>query len=157
MKKLILMIPLLMIIVGCSSASGLHKFNNDELSNKTEGLAFNPQLPTELPFEVEQAEFSHPPKVQQPYKTLTFDFYGEDKEHLTVLAVNGGKVSSTSQEEYQEVLVSDKSGKYFVDGSGNKTLRWEEGGIHYILEYFAEQSDTKVAKDELIEVAESFK
>ncbi|MBN9653391.1 hypothetical protein J0K78_03855 [Halobacillus sp. GSS1] len=156
MKKLLLMITLPLILVACSSTSGLHKFNNDELSKKTEDLAFNPQLPTELPFELERAEFSHPPKVQQPYKTLTFDFYGETKEHLSLLTINGGEVSSTSQEEYQDVQVEDKYGKYFVDSSGNKTLRWAEGKIHYVLKYFAEQSETKVEKNDLIEAAESF-
>ncbi|MGR9049620.1 hypothetical protein ACQ4XT_13425 [Halobacillus faecis] len=156
MKKLLLIITLALILGGCSSTNGLYKFNNDELSKKTIDMAFNPQLPTELPFEVEQTEFSHPPKVQQPYKTLTFDFYGESKEHLSLLTINGGEVSSTSQEEYQDVQVGDKSGKYFVDSSENKTLRWEEGKIHYVLKYFAEQSETKVEKNDLIEAAESF-
>ncbi|MFZ0370735.1 MAG: membrane lipoprotein lipid attachment site-containing protein, partial [Halobacillus sp.] len=101
MKKILFIITLPVILVGCSSTSGLQKFDNDELNKKTEDLSFHPQLPTELPFKIEQAEFSHPPKVQQPYKTLTFDFYGDKKEHLSLLTVNGGDVSSTSQEEYQ--------------------------------------------------------
>ncbi|GEN52622.1 hypothetical protein [Halobacillus faecis] len=156
MKKLLFIIALPMVLFGCNSQDGLQGFDSKELNQKLGDVSFQPKLPTELPFEVKQADFSQPPEVQQSVNTLNFDFYGEGKEHLSLLTVNGGEVSSTSEEEYQDVEIGSVSGAYFAHDSGDQTLRWKEEDIHYVLKFMGDQSETDVSKEDLIKTAEAF-
>ncbi|MBX0356807.1 DUF4367 domain-containing protein [Halobacillus sp. Nhm2S1] len=156
MKKLILLIALPVFIVGCGSTDGLQEFDPTGLNEELEKVSFQPQLPTELPFEVKQADLSRPPELQQPVNTLNFDFYGEGNEHLSLLTVNGSEVSSTSEEDYQEVEIDHISGGYFINDSGDQTLRWQEGDIQYVLKSMDQGSESDVSKADLIKMAESF-
>ena len=100
MKKiLVMLLPILLLVLGCSAGTSLTEFDNTKLKEEINDQAFQPELPTKLPFEIEEAVFTIPPQEQQPSNILSFDFFGSEDEngkgnHLSLMAVNGGKFES---------------------------------------------------------------
>ncbi|MBM7602428.1 DUF4367 domain-containing protein [Metabacillus litoralis] len=160
MKKIgFMLLPILLLVIGCSGGTSLTEFDNTKLKEELNDQAFQPKLPTKLPFEVEEAAFTTPPQEQQPSNILSFDFFGSGDEngkgnHLSLMAVNGGKVESNI--EYEDVKIGDLNGSYEVNDEEEMILNWSENDIHYRLTFYVQQSDNELTKEELIETAKSF-
>lgn len=160
MKKiLVMLLPILLLVLGCSAGTSLTEFDNTKLKEEINDQAFQPELPTKLPFEIEEAVFTIPPQEQQPSNILSFDFFGSEDEngkgnHLSLMAVNGGKVESNI--EYEDVKIGDLKGNYAVNDEEEMILNWSENDIHYRLTFYVQQSENEVTKDDLIETAKSF-
>lgn len=160
MKKIVFMfLLLLLLLIGCSGGTSLTEFDHTKLKEEINDQAFQPKLPTKLPFEIEEAVFTPPPKEQQPSNILSFDFFGSGDEdgkgnHLSLIAVNGGKVESNK--EYEDVKIGDLKGSYAVKDEEEMILNWSENDIHYRLTFYVQQSENEVTKEELIETAKAF-
>ncbi|MYL35142.1 DUF4367 domain-containing protein [Pontibacillus yanchengensis] len=158
MKKCIfLLFTIPFLLTSCSGSTDLQDFNHDDLKKRIEDQYFYVKLPTKLPFEVREAEFSKPPIEKESIKTLIIDFLGEHNEHIGLQITNSGNVSSVSEKDYKEVKIGNVQGKYYTNNAGTKLLKWTQNDVHYTLKYFAKQSETKVTQKDLMEVSKSFK
>ncbi|MBH0230464.1 hypothetical protein [Halobacillus yeomjeoni] len=157
MKKLLFsLIALLFIIAGCSDNNiNLVRFDQSDLKAQMSDYEFQPELPTKLPFEVEDVQFSPPPEEIQQVESFHFDFYGAD-EAFYLHTVKGKEVSSTLEDEYKEVEIGDHQGSILHQEEGNATLAWTENGVDYRLKYFSNETDESVIQQEMIETAASF-
>ncbi|WP_456270970.1 DUF4367 domain-containing protein [Bacillus sp. AK031] len=157
MKKVLFMLTItILILFGCSSSnSTLHNFDTSQLEKEMDTLSFQPKLPTKIPFEETNAQFSQPPSSEN---IITIDFMstGESTNHLGLMIVNGKSVES-SDLEFEEVTIGNNKGKYAVNNAGAMIVKWTDNNISYDLGYYGQQSDKEITKEELIETAESFK
>ncbi|WP_226666268.1 DUF4367 domain-containing protein [Metabacillus litoralis] len=160
MKKIfIILLPILLLVMGCSGGKNLIDFDHTKLKEEIKEQSFQPKLPSNLPFDVEEAIFTPPPKEQQPSSILTFDFFGPEnesgnKDHLSLMTVKGGKVESDL--EYEDVKIGDLKGKYALNDGKEMILNWIEDDVYYVLTFYVQQSDTKISKEDLIKTAKSF-
>jgi hypothetical protein len=163
-KILFLLVTIPLLLMGCSSSgtSGntkLNDFDNTQLKAKLEDAAFQPQLPTKMPIEIKQADFTPPPKEHMP---LSIHFYGSGNgngDHLELMVFNNqnGEGVHNSGVNFEEVKIGDIKGKYGVNDSEAMMLNWTEDDNYYALTYYGQQSDTEITKEDLIETAKSFK
>lgn len=161
MKKIIVSLLLCMplFIIGCSNGSqgkdALHTYGHQDLALKLEKEPFQSKLPTKMPFKVVDTGFEPSPIEPERERVQSFDFYGDDKEHISLMVVNGGSVSSKA--EFEQVESGDFTGEYAVNDSEEKLLKWKDGKKHYRITFYAFTTDTEVTKEDLINTAKSFK
>lgn len=157
MKKL-LFVLILFLIAGCSNTGGdeLVDYNHRELEAHLQEQAFQPQLPTKLPFEPEKVDFE-PGALSQQDTLLEFDFYGESKEWLELKTFRtfDGNINLSDDVEEEEVEVMNQEATYYKNDHV-KGLVWKRGDISYQLVNHTESSSLDIEKDVLIETADSF-
>ncbi len=160
-KMLFILIAIPFLLLGCSNLSKnsqLSEFDNSDLKTKLEDQAFQPKLPSKLPFEVEQAEFTPPPKDYMPVTIHFLSSRNGNGDHLELLIFNhkdGGNVQHSGV-KFEDVKIGDIKAKYAVNDSEAMMLNWTEDDIFYGLTYYGKQSDTEITKEDLIETAKSF-
>jgi hypothetical protein len=155
MKKLFVFVVFL-FLAACGNSgdsSSLESFDNSNLKEELNREAFQPMLPTKTPFEVIDAQVSHPPNQDN---VLMIDFMSSGKSNHMGLMVVVGKNIESSLMGFEEVKIGDLKGKYAVKDTEAKILKWTEDGISYDLTYFEKQSKEDITKKELIKMAESF-
>lgn len=160
MKKVMMLIAII-FLAGCGSSgdsSGLEDFDHSSLKEKLKEEAFQPQLPTETPFEVTDTQVTHPPN-QDTVLMIDFMSYRDDgkiKNTMSLMAVNAKSVDDAIL-KFEEVTIGDITGQYVVNNAGAMILKWTKDGIAYNLTcYSGEISEEDVTKEELIQTAESF-
>ncbi|UOR10993.1 DUF4367 domain-containing protein [Halobacillus amylolyticus] len=148
------------ILSGCTNgnASGQISYDGENLRTQLEEKSYQPMLPTEFPFEVEDASFSPTPTMDEE-KVFNFNFIGENNS-VELMTFNGESINLDMETEevkvgaidgdYAESEVNDKKTKV-------KRLVWKDEGVVYNLSTASTSKEAEISKEELIQIAESFK
>lgn len=154
------LIGIVIIVSGCSGNSQqLQSFDHSQLKSKLTNFSFQPKLPTLLPFQVQETLFTPPPEELKPYESYQFEFIGSAEKNRTLIrlaTVQGKNVTSNLEGSYEPIEVGGVEGQILIREDSPMTLTWDEGNVHYRLEYVNDRVDTEVMKEELVHTAESF-
>jgi hypothetical protein len=150
-KFLIFVLILFLAACGNSGASSnLEDFDNLSLKEDLQEEAFQSELPTKMPFDVEGATFTPTPGDQREI-IQSFQFHGVDDEFMDLQTYSGeAHFSGTDNDE--QVEIGDNEGTFGEYENGSFGLRWKDGDLTYRLMAKGDE----VTKEELIETAESF-
>lgn len=144
------------MVSGCEMANGneaneLYKFDNSKLQKELKSVDFKPRLPTKLPIEVTDFDYT-----VLPSQSNVIDISFESETDKMQLQIVNGETSVFTKKEKEKVKIADSTGEYFITENGVKVLVWRENGISYSLTYFSNQSGKDIEKQALIKSAESF-
>ncbi|WLR42306.1 DUF4367 domain-containing protein [Bacillus carboniphilus] len=153
MKKIIILMITSIFLIGCNSSGGsnLVTYDNDKLAKEIEEKGFKPKLPTKFPIAIINHEISSPPTNDH----FIVDFTGEKGEYFELI-IWDKLVTWNDNSNQEEININGKEGSYMSDEVLMSTLHWRDGDYDYILQYYHTFSDTKIAKADLIGIAESF-
>lgn len=151
MKKILVLLTILVLSAcGNGASSSLEDFDNSNLKKDSKDKAFQSELPTRTPFEVESATFTPGPEGQEDLRQ-TFGFYGVDGEFMNLITYSG-KVNFSGTDNSEQVEIGGNEGTFGEAENGSLSLHWEDGDLTYNLLADGEE----VTKEELIEMANSF-
>lgn len=129
---------------------GLFEYDPSKLVSRIADEAYQPKLPTVMPFEVDGVEIEAGP-MKQNDTVLTFNFHGQQNEMMDLMTVKNGEVSYQDVKT-EEVAIGDQTGRYAGEEGGVQRMIWTDGSITYELKGKLEG----LSKENLITVAESF-
>ncbi|GGF26879.1 hypothetical protein GCM10010954_27400 [Halobacillus andaensis] len=150
-------VTMLVFLVGCSdgSADDLEPFDHSALEEELNAESFQPKLPAQLPYEVEDYNYT-PGPMSQKDTLLNFEFIGKGPTIIELMTTKGD-INYGDDVATEQVEVGDTQGEYGESkDESSKRLVWKEDDISYELKYFMEGSEKNITKDELIQSAESF-
>ncbi|SDJ13317.1 DUF4367 domain-containing protein [Salimicrobium halophilum] len=140
---------ILLFLYGCSAGANdnMYEVSREDVTQNLEGIEFDYELPSEMPFEIANVDVSRP-SLSQPL--FAVDYIGENEKHIS-LEVTNSDVTWTLPDETEEVDVNGNEGMFMENDQGAKILAWKAQGVSYEL-----STNTDIGKDMLINVAESF-
>ncbi len=146
------------VLGGCANnnTSGQISYDDEQLRSQLEEAFYQPLLPTKFPFEVEDASFS-PIPTDNDEKVFNFDFIRKDNV-VELMTFNGESINDDTKTE--KVKFDETEGEYFESndkGTTVKHLIWKEDGVVYDLSTANDSESQGISKEELIQIAESFK
>lgn len=142
----------LFIIASCSNEQKLVEFEKNELLEELNEQGIKPKLPTKFPIEIKEFELQMPPHESQIYPIV---FIGESGEVFN-LRIHLGDVTYSGEFD-ETVKINGQDGSFNEDDITGLDLVWNDGKYHYFLNYQTIGLDTKVTKETMISIAESFK
>ncbi|WP_162987369.1 hypothetical protein [Metabacillus litoralis] len=154
MKKIMLVFMAfsLFLIASCSNEQNLVEFEQSELLKELNDQGIKPKLPTKFPMKIKVYELQMPPHESQIYP---IEFIGESGEAFN-LRIHLGDVTYSGDFE-ETVKINELEGSFTDDEITGLDLVWNDGKYHYFLNYQTIGLDTKVTKETMISIAESFK
>ncbi|MBA2174658.1 hypothetical protein H0266_07005 [Halobacillus locisalis] len=136
---------------------GYYAFNNGEVDMAKDQLAFEPELPQYIPFDM----VSVVSDVYREDERQVFDvsFYTEANDLLSITVVEGKE--SIQSIDPIKVSISNQIEGTYEDNQFAKRLSWQKDGITYTIAYRESvhsnlEDEQSVTKEHLIEVARSF-
>ncbi len=131
------------ILAGCSPQK-MHTYDTSNVGEAVDSLSFDPQVPTEIPFEPSDIQVDTPEIGQG--KMLAIQYTSEGNESFLFRAINENENALDFTTEDIEISESQQ-GRYGKNGD-LKTLRWENDEVNY--EVFANDD---MSKNQLLEIA----
>ncbi len=149
----------LLVLAGCSTSGNLYDYDDTKLKEGLEERAFQPRVPTKLPFDDGQADLNPPIELGegQDDTVIMIDFTSSGEGNRNLMGLEIVKdIDVHSDMEYETVDIGELKGQFAETEAGNMVLNWKEDNMNYTLSYYKEQSDTEITKEDLIETAKSF-
>ncbi|MDE5415649.1 hypothetical protein [Alkalihalobacterium chitinilyticum] len=147
-----------------SGPTSSHPFEIKNIES-IEGIWDKFKLPTELPFEVEEAGISYVHEHKSSYiedtdeiQGYTVEFYFISAEQYVLIRLEDGITieNITGRNEQKIVLSDDTEAVYFFNGA-SQMLFWDDGDINYSIQVGTEiEGKEKYTIEDLINIADSF-
>lgn len=136
---------------------GYYSFNNGEVDMVIDQLAFDPELPQYIPFDMVSVVSDVYSEEEQ--QVMDISFYTEANDLLSITVVEGAK--NVQSIDPEKVSISNQIEGTYEDNQFAKRLSWQKGGITYTIAYRESvhsnlEDEQSVTKEHLIEVARSF-
>lgn len=161
-KYLILSMVSFLALIGCkqqiSIPEGYYTYERPEVEAALEGLSFNPETPEFVPIQVDFIISDQYIVNGTNQAALDISFYSRENDLLTFQAIEGDFKNLATGDA---VMIDEEISASYIDNTYAKTLYWSKSGISYKLVYRSgiikrEDVSSKITKDELVRVAESF-
>lgn len=158
MKKFVILVSMLLalslMISGCTNHIDAEStFNHEEVANDLSELSIQVKLPTTLPFDAYNLISNAYPDDASPSYSLNIFAKPEDKEAISITAVEGKLRTPAFSEEVE--LSEGKTGYYLEQGDVS-TMLWEEDGISYNVQHICEEKSKLYSKKGFIQFVNRF-
>ena len=160
--KLLWITVVISLLSACGSTGqqvpeGYYSFNNGEVDMAIDQLAFDPELPQYIPFDM--VSVVSDVYREEEKQVMDISFYTEANDLLSITVVKGKK--NVQSIDPEKVSISNQIEGTYVDNQFAKRLSWQKGGITYTIAYRESvhsnlEDEQSVTKEHLIEVARSF-
>lgn len=161
MKKIqIVIVGICLLLIGCNdneASAGLSYDPSKIQKQLKEEQKIDSKLPTAFPVEIKDYEIS--PQTHTESSVHDVQFTGTNEEKF-ILMIHTKEVTYDGKPQGYEELKINNQEVFYIEDDLASSVHWKDGDYHYIFEYQVAESGkdaAKLTKEEMVEVAESFK
>ncbi|WP_221567891.1 DUF4367 domain-containing protein [Alkalihalobacillus sp. TS-13] len=126
MKKWLSMVFIVVLILaGCSSDGSLYDYDNTKLKEELEERAFQPKVPTKLPFGEGQADLNPPIELGEGKDdtVIMIDFTSSEEGNRNLMGLEiVNDLDVHPDMEYETVDIGELKGQFAENETGNMVL-----------------------------------
>lgn len=139
-------------IIFTNSRDNMYDLDLSEAVKYMETLTFKAKIPTKAPFQNMKTVQT---KIED--NKMTIELINSDKNCLDIIIAKHNKPFSNDVKKENIIIHNNLEGIFIPDASGKRILLWKDRGIYYQITYYPKISPKEVSKNQLINMAESFK
>ncbi|MCA0970227.1 hypothetical protein LCM20_06480 [Halobacillus litoralis] len=153
-KTLIPIVVILLICAGCTNRiEAGSTFDKKKVTEDIKGLTMNVKLPTLVPFETFKIMSESSSDNRAESYTLNLFAKPEDKEALSITAVEG---NLSPPEETEKVELSEGKVGYFSEQGDIAVMVWEDEDVSYHVQHICEDNRKLFSKNGFVQFVNQF-
>lgn len=139
-------------IIFTNFRDNMYDLDHSQAAEHMENLTVKAKIPTKAPFQNMKIVQT---KIED--NKMTIELINSDKNCLDIIIAKHNTPFSNDVKKENVNINNDLKGIFIPDASGKRILQWKDRGIYYQITYYPKISPKEVSKNQLINMAESFK